>query len=936
MRGPIDEGLFADLALRGDWRGYQQTVLEACERAWAAGTTAVHVVAPAGSGLTLIGLELVRRSGAPTLVITPDPLGAERWTRAAARFTDRATVGGHPGSPVTVLTHRALCRSSEPRELLQRTLALPQRQPAADGDDAGASDRTADAPALAALMDAIASARSQDEVPARELPGETEDLIARLRAEGIGTIVLDRCEDLASDWGFALRLICARIAPDARIVGLGTGTGTGGEPTGAQRTLHRNLLGPVTVWVPAAALAAEGHLNPFQELVWFCEPLPHELHRLGRRDGGLRALTLALRRDDPGPLDFRRWTSDLFRPPSDGLGTPEPGEDPNDGAPRRAGGPGPETDAPTWDDLARRAPRVARAAVRFLRWAGEPPPRGAPGGEGYREEPTLEDWLALLRTHAAHRLRPDRSTPAREREDAIGRALADMGLSLTDGGIRGSAREGERLLRHSGAKLTGLCEIVAHEGAARAQTLRGLVVCPQERPAPDEERPPGTRSVTAQDTLLALAEDDRTRAVVAVLLASDGLRCAARHAEWVIGSLRERAPSQLSGWRAVPDGDGLMRLEADGDRWTPRTWIRLATDAFGAGRIQVVVTTPRSPGDDWSDQCVNCLVDLGCADDPTLTARLRRSSLERDPDQPPTVVSHWSVVCVAPGHPEGGADHARFVDAHAEVVAPADDGVLEAGLGHIPPALSPAAPPPRGLLTSITARCLARADDPDAALERWASVGRFDNRARDSIVIAGPSEDAPGVTERESPQPLPDRRLAALRALARLNPYPDGELDPVRAAHAIGEALVRVGDISVGAGRSLTVTTRDDGHRRAFLARGDRAECAAFAAAMDALLAPAGGPLWWLACPFPGRRSPTIGWARALTGRAAYDLRWLAIPPPFADDPRRRTTFTAAWSRWFGPAVGGHTPMTIPPGRPLIARSPTAGTRTAARRPTLS
>jgi superfamily II DNA or RNA helicase len=56
-------GRFDELKFGGEWRRYQRAALAAFERDLKAGNTRTHIIAPPGSGKTLLGVELIRRVG---------------------------------------------------------------------------------------------------------------------------------------------------------------------------------------------------------------------------------------------------------------------------------------------------------------------------------------------------------------------------------------------------------------------------------------------------------------------------------------------------------------------------------------------------------------------------------------------------------------------------------------------------------------------------------------------------------------------------------------------------------------------------------------------------------------------------------------------------------------------------------------------------------
>ena len=78
--------LFEDLSFGGTWRRYQKAAMAAFERDREAGRRNTHIVAPPGSGKTLLGVELVRRVGSRALVLTPNSAVQMQWPRAVRQF----------------------------------------------------------------------------------------------------------------------------------------------------------------------------------------------------------------------------------------------------------------------------------------------------------------------------------------------------------------------------------------------------------------------------------------------------------------------------------------------------------------------------------------------------------------------------------------------------------------------------------------------------------------------------------------------------------------------------------------------------------------------------------------------------------------------------------------------------------------------------------
>src|SRR3954447_5883168 len=101
---------FAGLALKGELRPFQRIALDAFEADRTAGRRSTHLVAPPGSGKTVIGLEIVRRLERPALVLAPTATVAGQWRDKLALFTDYPAPYLAPDGPLHVFTYQAICQ----------------------------------------------------------------------------------------------------------------------------------------------------------------------------------------------------------------------------------------------------------------------------------------------------------------------------------------------------------------------------------------------------------------------------------------------------------------------------------------------------------------------------------------------------------------------------------------------------------------------------------------------------------------------------------------------------------------------------------------------------------------------------------------------------------------------------------------------------------
>ena len=79
------------LQFKGKWRVYQERVLTNAETYLS--DHKVHIVAAPGSGKTTLGIELIRRLGAPCLILSPaSPSASNGWNALPTAFCFREMI----------------------------------------------------------------------------------------------------------------------------------------------------------------------------------------------------------------------------------------------------------------------------------------------------------------------------------------------------------------------------------------------------------------------------------------------------------------------------------------------------------------------------------------------------------------------------------------------------------------------------------------------------------------------------------------------------------------------------------------------------------------------------------------------------------------------------------------------------------------------------
>ena len=119
----LDPPALAGLRFQYPFRRYQQMVLDLVD-GQAMQDYKFHVVAPPGSGKTIVGLELIRRFGRPAVVFCPTTTIQQQWCEKVGLFSGDGTWAAQHVSldarrlvTINVLTYQVL---STPGENLAR------------------------------------------------------------------------------------------------------------------------------------------------------------------------------------------------------------------------------------------------------------------------------------------------------------------------------------------------------------------------------------------------------------------------------------------------------------------------------------------------------------------------------------------------------------------------------------------------------------------------------------------------------------------------------------------------------------------------------------------------------------------------------------------------------------------------------------------------
>lgn len=253
-----------DIKFKYSWRNYQQRVLNELHEHLS--DNHLHVVAPPGSGKTVLGLEVMLRLNRPTLILAPTITIRNQWIQRFCELFIQTSESPewistdirHPQF-MTVVTYQGLHAACTNQEEIEED-PEEEEPPSQESSHSGTSPHNAH-------LDAI---------------------VRELRQQGVKTIVVDEAHHLKNEWWQTLTLVKQEIQPI--IVGLTATPPYDVTATEWQRYIELN--GPIDTEISVPELVAGGDLCPHQDYLYFTEPTPEESNAIA---------------------DFRRHIEGLFR-----------------------------------------------------------------------------------------------------------------------------------------------------------------------------------------------------------------------------------------------------------------------------------------------------------------------------------------------------------------------------------------------------------------------------------------------------------------------------------------------------------------------------------------------------------------------------------------------------------------------------------------------
>ena len=235
------------LSFKGQWRQYQQRVLDKSESFMDDGK--IHLVAAPGSGKTTLGIEFIRRFGNPTLILVPTVTIRQQWV-------DR-------------IKQAFLSDANQAEQLISQDLKRPKMITVATYQ------------ALHSAMNQVVGdgliEDTDDTAQQEHFNFQDFDIRKTFEDKDLGTLCLDECHHLRNEWWKSLEIF-RKSFPKIKMISLTATPPYEGEPALWERYI--SMCGEIDEEITVPELVKEGTLCPHQDYVYFAFPTKEERTQL--------------------------------------------------------------------------------------------------------------------------------------------------------------------------------------------------------------------------------------------------------------------------------------------------------------------------------------------------------------------------------------------------------------------------------------------------------------------------------------------------------------------------------------------------------------------------------------------------------------------------------------------------------------------------------
>lgn len=656
----------------------------------------LHIVAPPGSGKTVLGLyvwsDLVRK---PTLVLSPNSAIQAQWAARTDLFNLDgkeeyiSTDSNKPGL-LTSLTYQSITMPKRGGEQLDQVAielwceSLIISGEAVDEESAIAWIKDLEDKNVNYYKDRLSIYRKKvrDDFSKHgnalwTLSESSRKTLEKLKQVGVELIILDECHHLLHHWGRVLTEV-REFFGDPIVLGL---TAT---PPDFQHyheddvKRYQEFFGEIDYEVPVPALVRDANLAPYQDLAFFVRPSQNELEYVAQVDDEFDELLKELHQKqeyENAILPLDKWVYRALEERKSPGGKKE-----------------------SWGQFTKRNSAFADAARSFLLDSVGSLPQGVPHPPAQMVN-EYQNKLVILRPvldrYVRHGLRRSESKLDHEKAELVTKRLRMLGTQITETGIRPCASPVGRIMAYASSKIKAISTILSTEMQSLGEDIRAVIITDFEK--------------TSATTLVEGVMDDEAGGAVAAFRQAvqcdnlDLLNPILMTGSTVLvdDDLAEEFLKASNEWikqrkLSITLSDKVLgryhEIVGKGKDWIPRHYSLMITEFFQSGITKCLIGTRGLLGEGWDASRINVLIDLTTVTTSMSINQLRGRSIRLDKQWPEKVANNWDVVCLAEEFTNGFSDYDRFKKKHKQLYGVCDDGAIEKGVGHVHAAFTEAEP----------------------------------------------------------------------------------------------------------------------------------------------------------------------------------------------------------------------------------------------------
>ena len=656
----------------------------------------LHIVAPPGSGKTVLGLyvwaNLVRK---PTLVLSPNSAIQAQWAARTDLFDldgkeEYVSTDGKKPGLLTSLTYQSITMPKRGGEQLdQVAIELWSESLIANGEsideesaiawieDLKTKNKKYYDERLSVYRKKVRDDFSKHGNALWTLHESSRKTLERLKKIGIGMIILDECHHLLHHWGRVLTEV-RDFFDDPVVLGL-TATPPDFqhyEEDDAKR--YQEFFGDIDYEVPVPALVRDSNLAPYQDLAFFVRPSQNELNYVAQVDEEFQTLLNDLHQiaDYPNAtLPIDKWVFKALD------------ERKSPGGKREE-----------WNKFVKRNAGFANAGRAFLINSIGSLPQGVP----YPPDHLLNSYqnkLAILRPvldrYVRHGLRRSESELDHEKAHLVTQRLRMLGTQITESGIRPCASPVGRIMAYASTKAKAISTILSSEMQALGGDIRAVIIT-------DFEKTSATTLVEgvmddevggAAAAFRQAVECDNVDLLNPILMTGSTVLVDDDLAEEFLAAANKWIDDRNLAITLIDEVRGRYHeIIGKGKDWIPRHYSLMITEFFQLGLTKCLIGTRGLLGEGWDASRINVLIDLTTVTTSMSINQLRGRSIRLDKEWPEKVANNWDIVCLAEEFTNGFSDYERFKKKHKQLYGVCDDGAIEKGVGHVHAAFTEAEP----------------------------------------------------------------------------------------------------------------------------------------------------------------------------------------------------------------------------------------------------